>query len=196
MTSKAEGYLRLPVWSDGGVIKPLVDDNGRIPVQLEGIDVTMDVNLESSDITLNVSEQSPLASIQAQGYGYIDSAWEKLPMVFGFTDRWVVQLSDLNAGAGTNVLTTTAVAAGFIHRVDMVGAVNVNNAASIEQYATGAGIGVTFIPSTAMGANVWKITFPVGIWLKEGDTLSTAFYGCLAGDDIYFRIWGVKMAVG
>lgn len=54
-TSLAEGYLVVPVWSDSGEIKPVIDNDGKIPVTLSGITGTVNVNLESSDITLPVS---------------------------------------------------------------------------------------------------------------------------------------------
>ena len=130
------------------------------------------------------------------GWGWDGTAWRKQPLIFGYTDRWAEEKFTLTAAAGVNLLTTTAVPAGYIYRVDMVTGVDLNNAVSIGFYALGAGVAVTFAAYEAMAAGIIKVVFPVGIWLAAGDTLSCAFSGCTLNDDLYFRVWGVQMAVG
>lgn len=122
--------------------------------------------------------------------------WVKQPLIFGYSSRWVEEQYTLTAAAGVNLLTTVAVPSGYSYRVDMVTGVDLDNAASIGFYALGGGVGVTFSPYEAMTAGALKVVFPVGIWLAAGDNLNCVFAGCTLNDDLYFRTWGVKMAIG
>lgn len=79
MGSEPKGLMYIPVWVDAGVVKALVTDDGRIPVQLGGSDISLDVNLQASDITLPVSEQSPLTTIQARVYTFYNGSWQNAP---------------------------------------------------------------------------------------------------------------------
>ena len=137
MPSDANGELRVPVWSDDGVVKPVINDDGRMPVDVEAVDVTIDINiessdidvpvsvdaqtqtldvsLESSDITLPVAEQAPLSSIQAQGYGWDLSNWRKLPMLWGFSGPVYEKDSEEATEAETITVLLPEVSAGYVH---------------------------------------------------------------------------------
>jgi len=65
MASQAKGYLRVPVWIDSGIVKPIADNAGRIPV-----------SIEAAGIAFNV-----------QPYGYVDDTWKKQPIQWGYSDR-------------------------------------------------------------------------------------------------------------
>jgi len=84
MVSQAKGYLRVPVWIDSGIVKPIADNAGRIPVTIEGLGITLDVNLESSDITLPVSTNADTSSIKAHAYRYWRNAWHIQPIQIGY----------------------------------------------------------------------------------------------------------------
>ena len=129
-------------------------------------------------------------------WGWDGTAWRKLPLLLGYTDRWVEQQSDLSADVGTNTLATVVVPAGSIYRVDMVSAFNQTSACSIMLLAVGDGIDVTFGPYTAFAATMQHNVFPVGIYLKAGDYLIAYYFDCTAGDDLFLRVWGLKMGVG
>jgi hypothetical protein len=114
MVSKVDGNLIVPCWVDDDVVKALVDDNGRVTVQIGGTDVTLDINLESSDITLPVEEQSPLTSIQSQLYGWVTNAWHKIAMVRGYSSCARSYLTQTSTGAGWVRAVTGACPANYI----------------------------------------------------------------------------------
>lgn len=118
MTSLAEGKLVLPVWADDDVIKPIVDDNGRIKITLGEATVTIDVNIESTDITLPVEEQSPLTTIQAQSYGWVTGDWHKNPILRGYSSVARSYLTATSSGAGWIRAETGACPSDYIRVVE------------------------------------------------------------------------------
>lgn len=195
MVSRAQGYLRIPVWSDDGVIKPVIDDNGRIPIQLAGIDVTLDVNLESSDITLNVSEQSPLSDIESQGYGYDGATWRKNALLWGYSDRYAERVSNLNADAGGNILASTVVPAGEVWVIEVISAQDATNnpTSVILQVTDGSAYPEMARNNSPTSGN--NTNWYGRVTLKESDKVSVTINGCTAGDDLYMEVWGFKMKV-
>jgi hypothetical protein len=195
MTSKAEGYLIVPVWSDGGVIKPLADDNGRIVTQLGGSDITLNINIKTSDITVDVEEQSPLTSIEGQSYGYDGSTWRKNNLVWGYNDRWLEQVNATVTVAGWNFLETAAVPSGYVYVLAAYAAVNQTR----DPTSIMLGINISgaryYVKRTATpGANIyvdWSVAAP----FKVGDKALAAIEGCQIGDILTFNVWGYKMKV-
>lgn len=128
-------------------------------------------------------------------WGYDGSQWRKLAMLWGFSDRWVGQASNLSAGAGVNYLELAAVPSGEVWTAYVAAALNVNtNPAAI---SFGIKIGVDrfyFWVVPTPGANVYA-AFDKPMVFKAGDIPSVAIEGCTALDDIYARWWGYKMAV-
>jgi len=195
MASEAQGLIYVPVWVDAGVIKALVDDNGRIPVQLGASGITLDVNLESSDITLNTEEQSPLTSIQAQGYGYDGSAWKKQGMIWAYKDTYNEYVSDLSTVAGTVTLQGTAVPAGEVWVI--TGLTAVGYSASMNQLAVGfiSAVGTFFADNVLNPINGQLYPVKVDFRLNVGDYVFVNFYNLTATDGIHLYMWGYKMKV-
>lgn len=114
MASDANGKIVVPCWSDDGIVKAIVNDDGRIEVTLGESTVTLDVNLKSSDITLPTEEQSPLSSIEAQAYGWVSTAWQKQPILLGYSSvvrRYAIGIA---TGAGVTRAYTTAVPSDYL----------------------------------------------------------------------------------
>jgi len=86
MTSQAKGYLRVPVWIDSGIVRPIADNAGRIPVSIDAVDVTLDVNLESSDISLSVTNEPFESPLYAREYGTFGTAWRRQPLQLGYRE--------------------------------------------------------------------------------------------------------------
>jgi len=63
LASEAKGYLRVPVWVDDGVVKPLVDDNGRLPIQLGGSGITLEVDVTASVIPTGAASAANQATL-------------------------------------------------------------------------------------------------------------------------------------
>ena len=128
-------------------------------------------------------------------WGWDLTQWRKLPLVFGYTDRWVEQQSDLNADAGTNSLQTVAVPSGYVYRVDCIVTMNVDKVVTQLKRVVGGGVEVEIAVDLAAGAATHISLFPVGLWLKVGDYVKVYFLDCNAGDDLYLEVWGIKMAI-
>lgn len=142
MASDANGRLVVPAWSDDGIVKALVNDDGRIEVTIGEATATLDVNLKSSDITLDVEEQSPLTSIQAQLYAWINSAWHKQPILRGYSGVARSYLSKVSTGAGATYAETGACPADYI-RV-MEGFTVRHNQATVRHLWAGVNTGAVY----------------------------------------------------
>lgn len=115
--------------------------------------------------------------------------------LWGYVDRWVEQVSEQEATAGTNILSFAEVPEGYVYTLDLLGAVDVNTAVSIVFQVTDGVVGCDFVPSTPMAPGAWLWQFPIVLSLKAGDVVKVIFYGCTLGDDLYARLWGTMMSV-
>ena len=217
MASDANGILQVPIWSDNGVAKPLINDDGRVPVKVEESSVTQDVNIVSSDIdvpvsldaatidvpisidaqtvTVEVEEQSPLTEIQAQAYGWDLTVWRKLAMLWGYTDRYVYDLS----GTATAVYywaTTPVVAAGYIFVVQGVYIRNNSKAGTSQviQFQAG-GVVYHFGAYGVLIAQYIPTTYNGEIALAAGDRVYVSCNLCTIGDAIQAGVWGYRMKI-
>lgn len=129
-------------------------------------------------------------------HGYDGSDWQKLPLVWGYTDRWAVTRSDLSATAGSNTLQTIAVPAGEIYILHALTGLNVNSICSMRFRVRSASIACTLTTFINQAASVVAAKDYTGLVLKEGDQAEVVFDGCTLNDDIYLVAWGAKMAVG
>lgn len=175
MASKAKGILQTPVWYDStdDEVKPLVNDDGQLPVFLAEVGDALDVRI----------------------YGYDGTTWQKLPLIWGYTDRWVENIIELNAVAGVNVIQSAAVSVGYVYELNAANTFN-NTSVSGQYLEVVCGAVVIRLNGTVgVAAGTVTPTFPIGIRLKEGDYVRALFTGCVAGDDLYLRIAGVKMKV-
>jgi hypothetical protein len=217
MASEPNGEIRIPVWVDGDVVKPVVNDDGRIPITIGEITVTPDVNIKSSDIdvpvsidaasidvpisidsqtiTVDVAEQSPLTSIQAQLYGWDLSNWHKLPMLWGFTDILHESVSATSTASGATTVYTTAVSAGYVHIYTAYGVLHTAAAPSdvfVRKY-----VNPNFYMcevQASLAANRWQ-GGQINIIVGAGEQLSATFTATVSGETIYLQVSGYKMKV-
>lgn len=136
-----------------------------------------------------------VADRQVNAHGYDGSAWQKLPLLWGYSDRWFERVSDTDATAGTNTLDTAAVPAGYVYVVQGIATLNLSTVVTHRQGLRPGTYDMILQRTTGVGAGVTLPLFPVGIALKEGDTVRARFYGCTAGDDIHLSVVGYKMAI-
>lgn len=173
MASETKGNLLVPVWVDAGVVKALVDDSGTIPT----------------------TEQTPLTSLQAQAYGYVGTAWQKQPILYGYTDTVRIRVLNLNATAGTNNLNSVVVPAGEIWVITAARGYDLDSA------ITSSNLGVVsdtikyslddkIAPAAAVAAE-----FKGFLVMKEADKLRWTGWGCTLNDDLYLIAVGYKMDI-
>ena len=129
-------------------------------------------------------------------WGYGGTQWRKLPLLWGYTDRLLLQGSTTTATAGTNIFTLATVPAGQVWVVTGVSMMDVNTAfgAGVDAYFTdGVATVKAWYAGVAAQWQTWDNTFLV---LKAAEYLKVYFTGCALNDDLYANVWGYKMAVG
>ena len=173
MVSQAKGIMYIPVWVDDGVIKTLVLDTGALPV----------------------TETNPLTLLQAQAYGYVGTAWQKQPMMFGYSDILRIREVEPNAVVGTNTLDSDAVPAGEIWIVTMLRGYDATSAISSSNIGVlTSGTTYSVDDKIAPGAGV-TANYDGFVVLQEGDLIRWRGWGCTLNDDLYLVALGYKMDI-
>lgn len=195
MVSEPKGQLFVPVWIDAGIVKALISDAGTLPVTESAPLTELDVTLKASDITLPTSEQSPLTSIQSQGYGYIGSAWQKQPLIWGYSDVYSDTKYEADVPAADKVIQFDTVPTGEIWVVTVICAYSAQaNVSRIEFQPKIDGVSVPLVyepPAGALHATVWQGIAP----MKKDDYLEVIFRGCALNDDLWAMVGGYKMSI-
>ncbi len=195
MTSEANGKIVVPIWSDDGDAKPLVDDNGRVPVSVGASVVTQDVNIKSSDITVPVAEQSPLTSIQAQLYGWDLSNWRKLPLLWGITDIVLGSANATATGAGSFSASLSAVPSGYIYVYTQVGVAQVTGASADVQVGIHISGLYYWVQCWQSCGNSRWYGGQTNLILTEGHNLLASTVAVAVDDLLYLRATGYSMKV-
>jgi len=195
MASEPKGYLVVPVWCDGGIIKAITDNNGRIPVSLGASGITLDVNLESSDITLPTQEQSPLTSLIAQLESYIGAAYVKQAPIWGYSVSANERVSDSSDGSNPYTLTFTSVPSGYVRRVQCLSGYGTSAAYTsvrIEVYIDGGWVRVYYNTDGT-------VNYPYSIFspltLAAGENARVLFYGTSNGNTLKANMVAYDMKV-
>jgi len=190
MTSEPKGYLVLPVWCDSGIIKALVDDDGRIPVQLGGSDLTLDVNLETSDITLPTAEQSPLTYIQARQYGYHDSAWISSGVPLNYSARKSGSGSHTAVSTSSYTMDMGSPSAGTLWVVQALTARNLDSITTV-RFIAHNGSSTLYLDATLNpDINVFSICGATPFVVSEVDTVRVEFVSPEIDDRLRAYLWG------
>jgi len=128
-------------------------------------------------------------------HGWDGDSWQKLPMVWGYSDRYVQALSSLGVAAGTRALTFTSPSAGEVwvitHWVTWTSAAT---PASFNFYLHNTAGYQQLQKSPNPGANT-SVVCEGEIILKATDYLYAEFPSCAGGEDIYSSACGYKMKI-
>jgi hypothetical protein len=191
----ANGYLKVVLTGAPGS-----DLLTELQQKLETAQLQLDANgalrviLKSSDITLPVSVAAPASGLVGT-HGYVNGAWKKNPILFGYSDTLLLAYSNTNLAAGFNELLSAAVPAGKIWIVTNI------NIGYIGTSPVEMGVGIKRGTTTY---TIWWERPPVsnvsynkqGWWvLKEGDKLNNYVSGATAGDDMYFDFQGFAVDI-
>jgi len=143
---------------------------------------------------VEVVQQTP-SDLMAATHGWDGAAWRKLPLTWGYSDRWVQPVQGAASGAGDASASTTAVAGGYVYVLQALHASHTaaaNKSLSVYLHNGGAYIALlenlTAVPGT-------KYTWTGEAVLKEGDTVYAEVVA--PGDTriVYLRVWGYKMKI-
>lgn len=128
-------------------------------------------------------------------WGWDGAVWRRLPIVWGYSADYRQALSALAVGAGTRLLTGTAVDPGEVWVVTHMTAQNTSSTtASTRIYVIDNA--TTYPVRQQLAPAAWEEVMWTG-WLPlhEGAYLRAYFYGCVLNDNIYFTIHGYKMLI-
>lgn len=170
----------------------LIDDlRGALnSIHTDELDVVIDG--QSADIEVT---QIAAADLTPGVMGWDGTQWRKLPIVWGYSDRYVESLSEVNVVAGSHTLSFTAVPAGEVWVINGVSAFcSTANPADIQlTLRLGGSNCFLHVQQTVVG---WQTELATGSFvLKEGDYVRVVFSTCILNDDIYAQAFGCKMKV-
>jgi len=128
-------------------------------------------------------------------HGWDGSAWRKLPMLFGYSDRWVQYVIGNAAGAGDATATTAAVGDGYVYVLQgfaFMHAAVAAKATSVNLVTTGDDFRLYHSLTLAPTAYVTKFCEMV---MKKDDYVQLVVTAPGAGIAARLRVWGYKMKV-
>lgn len=217
MASDANGILVVPVWSDDGVGKPLVNDVGQVPVAVDGGSGTIDVNIKSSDIDVPVTidaatidvpvsidaatidvpveVDAAVSSIQGQAYGWDTAAWHKLAMLWGFTGPVYQSQTAVSTGATFWAVYCPVAPAGYVYvMTGYAVAHNCGVARDVQIRVTYAGTSYIFEIQAGLGSGLWRGGHIHAV-LAPGAQLSVGTTATAAGQNLWVQAIGYSMKI-
>lgn len=154
----------------------------------------LDVVIDGQTADVEV-KQTTAADLTPGIMGWDGSAWRKLPLVWGYYDRWSENAADVASGGGHATAVTTAVPAGYIYILHVLSFFhNAGVAKTTAAWVSDGTVFVTLAPSASTASGVPR-EYHANIVLKAGDTISA--YVSSPGDGKYvsLSVWGYKMKV-
>jgi len=128
-------------------------------------------------------------------WGWDGTQWRKQGLLFGYRGTVSENVANTNASAGANTLNSSTVPSGELWIIQGISGINVNTACSrIVLFVCRSNLDCPILDQVSCTANVWVI-WTGDIVLKAGDYLKAYFLGCTAGDDLYLRALGYKVAI-
>lgn len=134
-------------------------------------------------------------NVQARGYGWVSAAWQKNPLLIGYSGTGSEEVKNLSAAAGVNVLNGTVVPAGEIWNVYAAHLLDVNNATVQDRIGvTVSGVDVVMASTATLAASIYY-PWNGSVILSPGDKIFGVFEGCTLNDDLYMRYAYVRVDI-
>jgi len=170
MASEAKGNISIPVWYDGtnDEVKPLADNNGKLAVVSEFLNGYIDARMN----------------------GYIGTSWQKQPIIPGYTDRFAIASTFTVISAGTNSVSTPAVAAGYVRVLEAYHIVRNAVSGSWVSIRVTTGATYVYLQSISSIASNSVYCYSTNITMKAGDYLLATFGATTVNEILYLNIWG------
>jgi len=155
----------------------------------------LQINIAAQDIDVEVKQQTA-ADLTPGIMGWDGSAWRKLPMLWGYSDRWVESKSGSASGGGDATATATGVVAGYVY---VLQALHVTHNAGVNKllraWVTDGASTVSLVdePTATSGG---RYTWAGELVLKEDDTVVGTASAPGDTKSVFLRVWGYKMKVG
>lgn len=128
-------------------------------------------------------------------HGWDGAAWRKLPLVWGYYNRWLNDLSGTKDGDGVYDAPTTAVPAGSVYVLECISIRNKTRAPSKIEASIVSG-GETYVIAVDTTPAQWiPLVYSSRLTLKEGDQIAISVEGCLDNDVLVGAAWGYEMKI-
>lgn len=128
-------------------------------------------------------------------WGWDGTVWRKLPMVWGYSERWVEHEENLTPAAGVISLSFDQVGSGYIYVLQAADGWNAATDPSRIQFQVEAGGIIVRLAHTVTPGLGIPAFWTGEVVLKKDDRLVVRFYGTVAGDDLHANAWGYKMKI-
>jgi len=123
-------------------------------------------------------------SLPAISKGWIGAAWQKNPLLLGYSGDKSELKQIADASAGTNTLSSGTVPAGETWVVEAISARDLDNAiTSMLRNINVNGVVVTLVEQITVAAAA-RVFWSGAVTLSYGDYVRAAFYGCTLNDNL------------
>lgn len=129
-------------------------------------------------------------------WGWDGTVWRKLPLLFGYTDRWMEDCSEAGVAGGNWGSPCTAVGPGYIYVLQCASVRNTTGQRGDTHIQLCNAGGAWSISVDASPEKNIPVLFDGAVVLKEGDYINFFQRDTVAGDNLYAFVWGYKMEVG
>lgn len=172
------------------VISAALPTGAATETTLAGILAKLDVALSTRALEAGGNLEDVKTAVEKiDDFAHVDN------LILGYNDRYLEEVFDTNASAGSNFLNGSAVPSGEIWIVTILGARNLTRDPSVIYLGIYDGTARRYLGGKATPGTNIHFTMTGPFILKAGDYVTALIMGCGAGDDIYLEANGYKMKV-
>jgi hypothetical protein len=171
-----------------------VDTDGNLVAAIKASQTIEVIQDTAADLkaTVNLAADQ---NVQARNYGFLGAAWQKQPLIWSYSSRLSERVSNTSAAAGQNTLNSSAIAAGYVAKIEAVEAFNDTTNPTLIRLAVIGGGNTQVLARVATPGISVPLLLAQTITLAAGDVMRAIFDGCALNDDIYLDIWGYQMKI-
>ena len=128
-------------------------------------------------------------------YGYDGSEWQKLPLLWGFSEIWYEDLGGTQEGDGTYAVYSTPVEAGYIHVCQIISLRNNTGARGEILFGVYNDSAVVYVHGNLSPAQYGPEVFSGCLVLEYPERIRVVHVNCLDGDVLEGGVRGYKMKI-
>jgi len=138
---------------------------------------------------------TPEGAEKIAAHGWVNAAWHKLPMIWGYSATLYDRSVGESVAAGDNILALSTPPAGEVWVVTNIAALDLDTAITSIVFAVRVGTTDYYICAKSDPAAGEVLSLASQVVLSSADQLRAYFDGCTAGDNLYLWGSGYKMKV-
>ena len=151
--------------------------------------------VEGDDVDTAIPATAKSMLTSALAHGYDGTVWRKLPMLWGYTDRYLVSQQNVSDVAATYVVDLPAVDSGEVWRVLGVGVWRDTVAGQYARLTVAVGVPGTDIEDIDVPAIGRFYNNSRELVLRSGDNIRVQYIASVVGEIVITTAWGYKMKV-